>query len=408
MRLLIVTQYFWPENFRVNDVAAELSKLGHDVSILTATPNYPNREVFAKVSLEDDLPKNLEKLQIFRVPIVGRGNSRFSLILNYLSFAIIGSIFGLLKLRRCKYDVVLMYQLSPLTSALPAILLAKYHKVPLALWVIDLWPHTLIAMNVIKSKYSLAAARFLSAKVYKNCQRIFVQSKSFVEPISAMSGNSVKISYLPTWAEDVFVEDFDAKKKSSDFHQNAFNILFAGNIGEAQDFPCILDAAERVKSEQPLIKWVIVGDGSRLKWLQKQIERRGLEENIKVIGRKPLQEMPLYLKGASGLLVTLEDKPVYNMTIPAKLQSYLAVGVPIVAAIGGEGAKIIEQARAGFVARPGDSVSLAKAVIKLYQAGSSIRRELGTNGAIYYAQEFDKDKLTTQLEKTLKNLSQSA
>jgi glycosyltransferase involved in cell wall biosynthesis len=406
MRVLVVTQYFWPENFRINDLCAELVRRGHEVSVLTGTPNYPEGILFPEF-LSNPANYNVYKgCSIIRVPVMVRGcGSYLKLLLNYFSYVISASLIGVFKIRKQQFDVVFVYGPSPVTVCLPALFIKKIHKIPVVFWVLDLWPETLEAIGVVKSPKILNWVGYLVRFIYNRCDLILGQSKAFYTGISRYCDDPSKIKYFPSWSEDVFTETGILPVVKLEIHKNVFKILFAGNVGEAQDFPAILNAAEILKVRKIQAKFFIVGNGRALDWVQSELVRRKLEEYVLFLGRHPLESMPNFYAAADALLVTLKDSPAFAMTIPGKVQSYMAAGKPILTMLSGEGSKVIEEACCGFVADAGDYEQLIDNIEKMIRLNCKDLNVLANNAKTYAHNEFDRDKLISQLEEWFVSLS---
>ncbi|ART56097.1 glycosyltransferase WbuB [Acidovorax carolinensis] len=404
MRLLVVSQYFWPENFRINDLVAELVRRGHHVTVLTGIPNYPDGKVFKQFLDDPDLFSIYEGVEVIRVPMTPRGQGGLRLMLNYLTFAISASFVGVWKLRGRHFDAIFTYQVSPVTVGLPAALMHAVKRAPMALWVLDLWPETLQAVGAVRHLTVLKAVGKLVSFIYKRCDLILTQSKSFIPQIQKLAGSSVRVLYFPSWAEKVFQGSEVAPASEIPLMFGSFNVMFAGNIGEAQDFPAILAAAERLKSHT-YIRWLIVGDGRTAGWVADEIRRRNLQNCVLMFGRHPLERMPSFFKHANALLVSLKDEPIFSMTIPGKIQSYLAAGIPIIAMLNGEGAEVVKGSKSGLTCAAGDDEGLAAAVLSLAEMTEEERSIMGKNGLDVSAHEFDRSVLMDRLEGWLEQLS---
>lgn len=401
MRILIVSQYFWPEAFRINEIASWLAGQGHEVTVLTGKPNYPSGDFFPDFLRDPSVFSSYEGVAIKRLPILRRGRGGRRLLLNYISFALAGLILGPFVLQRRTFDVIFVCLLSPITIAVPAIFLRSLRRIPLAVWVLDLWPQSLQAVGVVKSSAVLGAVAKLVGFIYRNCDLILAQSNSFVEDISKyVPKERSKVLYFPSWPDGPS-EQASADVVALDPH--VFNIVFTGNIGEAQDFESVLLAASQLVNEA--VHWTMVGDGRRADWLKSEIVRRGLDQKITMAGRKAVEAMPLYYQQADALLVSLRANPAFAMTIPAKVQGYLAAGRPILGMLDGEGAQVIVSARAGLAVNAGDHDGLARSVRTLLSAPEATRREMGENGRQYAAQEFDRLRLFQRLESLLAGLA---
>lgn len=399
MRLLIVSQYFWPENFRVNDLVSELVRRGHDVTILTALPNYPEGVVHPDFRAAPEQFSHFEGAEVVRVPFLPRGKGPVRLVLNYASFAMMAATVGAWNLKGRAFDAIFVFQPSPITACLPAIWIGRLKRAPVVLWVLDLWPETLAAIGIVRSPKLLGIIGRMVAFIYRNCALVLGQSRTFKQNITHYSGDAERFRYFPGWAESPLhgrLVDVQPAPEVLEFRNN-FNIVFAGNIGDAQDFPAILDAAELLR-ERSDIRWLIVGDGRACEWVRAEIERRGLQNSVKLLGRHPLDRMPAFFRGADALLVTLKRDPVFAMTIPGKVQTYLAAGVPVLAMLDGEGARIIEESGAGLVAPAGNSAALARHVVTLAAMSEVERKAMGDAAVAYSQREFDRSGLVTQLE----------
>lgn len=401
MRLLIVTQYFWPEDFRINDLACELVRRGHEVTVLTGLPNYPDGRVYEAFRSDTRKYDDLEGVRIFRVPLIARGKGGLRLIANYLSFAVNACLLGGWKLRHRQFDAIFAYEPSPITVGIPAAFMRAVKKAPMTLWVLDLWPETLRAIGVVRAPAILAAIGKLVSAIYDRCDLILAQSRSFVPQIEARCTRPTRrVEYFPSWAESIFDAPEESETSELPPKDGRFDVMFAGNIGDAQDFPSILAAAERLKAH-PHIRWLIVGDGRAAEWVSREIVRRGLQGSVLMLGRHPTGRMPAFYRRADALLVTLKDEPIFAMTIPGKLQTYLIAGVPILGMLNGEGARAIEAAGAGVVCAAGDDEALSRAVLDMAAMTPTERRTMGARGRAYGRAEFGRETLMDRLENRL-------
>ncbi len=400
MKILIVTQYFWPENFRINDFIPELIAKNHEVKILTGKPNYPGGKLFPEFTKNPLSYSHYKGADIYRVPIISRGNHPIRLFFNYLSFVISGSVIGAWKLRKFEPDLIFVYEPSPVTVGIPAVILGKIKNSPVIFWALDLWPETLQAVGGIRSKSVLFLIEKVVRFIYNNCSLVLGQSKSFVKSIQTHCDYPERVKYFPSWSEklpnfqknnhQIFAPEIIRNNKN-------FNILFAGNIADAQDMPAILDAAKRLENMDN-IKWIFVGDGRRFEWFKSEVQRMKLEKNFIILGRFPLDRMPSFFAHADALLVSLKKDPVFSMTIPAKLQTYLMTGIPILGMLDGEGSKIIKESNSGFCCPASDSESLSRAIIEMYELPKLKKEQFGINGIDYSKKEFDRSMLMDKLE----------
>jgi glycosyltransferase involved in cell wall biosynthesis len=406
MKILVVSQYFWPENFRINELVAEWIKRGNQVTVLTGLPNYPDGRVFACYRAEPDAYAAYAGARVVRVPIVPRRKGKLWLVLNYLSFTVSASLLGAWRLRGGAVDVIFVFEPSPILVGVPSAFLRWLKRAPQAFWVLDLWPETLKAVGVLKAQWMLNTVGCLVRWIYTRCDLVLAQSRSFIGDIARHSPDRHRIEYFPAWAESTFSSRNLVLAPEIPEARGVFTVMFAGNIGEAQDFPAILDAVEALKARED-IRWIIVGDGRMAEWVRRQIEVRGLGVRARMVGRYPLERMPSFFAHADALLVSLKDEPIFSLTIPGKLPSYLAAGIPVLAMLDGEGANIVEEARAGFVCRAGDSAGLATIVVKMASMDISARKEMGENGRRFCEREFDRDRQIERLEKWLAELVES-
>lgn len=400
MNILIVSQYFWPENFRINDLAQELVSRGHSVTVLTGVPNYPGGAVFDAFLVDPAKFSIYENVKVVRVPLVPRGRGAVRLVLNYLSFTFFACVLGPWKLRGEKFDVVFTCQLSPVMVGLPGALMASLKNVPMAMWVLDLWPDTLKAIGIVKSEKLLKYLGKLVGFIYRQCDLVLAQSKSFIPKIQKLAGPEIPVVYFPSWAEDIFRNKKIKPAAEVPFKEGSFNLMFAGNVGEAQDFECILSAAEMLKKNVN-VRWLIVGNGRMSNWVEAQIRSRGLDGSVLLLGRHPVERMPEFFLHADAMLVTLADQDIFSMTIPGKLQSYLAAGIPIVAALNGEGADVIQQAKAGLTCGAGKPQDLANIVLMMSELSLIERQAMGRNGLEFSKREFDRRKIVDTAESHL-------
>lgn len=405
MRILIISQYFWPEDFRVNDLATELVGRSHEVTVLTGQPNYPNRSLFPDYGVVRPWRQTVDGVKIKRVPLASRGNGQgWRLALNFLSFAASASLLGPLRARG-GYDVIFVYEPSPVTVGIPAVLLKRLTGAPIVFWVQDLWPETLAATGAVRSPAVLRLLARLVRWLYRASDRILVESEGFVSHALVNGAAPHKLSYLPNWAESSY-QPVELSRDAAERDQvpKGFCVMFAGNLGISQSLETLLDAAEATRDQRD-IHWVVLGDGRQRAWLAGQVAARGLSSTVHLLGRHPVEAMPRFFSLAQALLVTLKREPIYALTIPSKVQSYLACGRPIVGALDGEGARVIEESGAGVVGPAEDGQALADSVLVLYRMSAEERAAMGRNGHAYFTRNFERERLLDQLEETLLHTS---
>ncbi len=405
MNILIVSQYFWPENFRVNDIAVGFIEKGHRVTVLTGIPNYPWGRFFPGYGFFKNRRQNYRGVSIVRVPLIPRGRSgRLGVILNYLSFILSGCLLIPFYCRE-RYDVIFISASSPITMAFPAIVLKKLRKIPILLWVLDLWPESIRDTGAVKSLLILGCISRMVRYIYSHCYLILVPSKGFIPRIEEMGVCRNRVRYLPNWAEDMY-QPTSRGTLPIDLRVDitGFKIIFAGNIGAAQSFPTIISAAEKLRRHAD-IHWLILGDGRMRGWVEEEVKKRQLTSNVHLLGSYPPEVMPAFFAEADLLLVTLKHSPIFSLTIPGKVQSYLACGRPIIAALDGEGGSLIAEAAAGLACPPEDPEGLARAILTMYRTPYEDREKMGKSGSKYCESHFNRRRLFDRLEGWMKELS---
>lgn len=396
MNVLIVTQYFWPEYFRVNDLAIELKKKNINVEILTGYPNYPKGKIYKEFLDDKNKYNNLEGIPIYRVPIFPRksGNNLF-LILNYLSFLISGIFIGSYKLRKKKYDFIITFATSPIIVALISIFLCKIKKSRHVIWVLDLWPNVLSDLNIL-NKESAIYKFFtkLVVYIYKNSDLILCQSIEFKKLINNLNYNlSKKTVYYPSWPEDRVIKNSDVIDEVYD--KNFYNILFAGNIGESQNFDYIISIIKKLKKEK--IIWHIIGEGRNFYQLKKKKLEYNLD-NVKLYGFKNFNEIQSYLTQADCLLISLKYKETFNSTIPGKFQTYLNYNKVILGLIGGEVFNLINKYKLGMAFNKEDSTYVSSQLVNLKKI------KLNEKKINYLKQIYSKERAIKKIIFYFKNL----
>jgi glycosyltransferase involved in cell wall biosynthesis len=395
LQILVLTQYFWPENFRINNMVLSFIEKGHTVEVLTGKPNYPEGKFFTGYAAWGVAIESWKGIPVHRIPMLARGKkSAVRLVLNYLSFIVSGLLFAPWILKNKKYDVIFVYAPSPVFQVIPASFLGWLKGVPVVLWVQDLWPQSAEATGYIKSPLLLKLLQKFVRFTYSHTDLILVQSEAFIKPVAKLAKN-VPVVYYPNSVEKEFYVPSTVVVPEINSLQSGFTVLFAGNIGVAQSMETIVAAAERL-SAYPEIKIVVLGSGSKFDWLEKQVADKKLS-NLYLEGRYPVEVMPALMRQASVLLVTLTKQPIFELTIPSKIQAYLAVGKPIIACLNGEGAKIISEANAGVAVNAENNSGLAEAIINLYKMPKLALDEMGVNGRDYFKKHFDEEMLITKL-----------
>lgn len=399
MKILLFSQYFWPENFRINDIAIFLKNKKYDLTVLTGRPSYPKKELYNKFYLNRSSFNKYKKIDVIRVPIIARKESNFLIFLNYISFFFSSIFFGISKLIKKNFDIIFVFTPSPILNAIPAIIIKKIFKIKLVIWVLDLWPNTLVDLNLIKNKYLIHIFKNLVRFIYNNADIILVQSQSFRREINKIS--NTKCLYMPAWPEDNIKNRKDIFAKEIKKKEKRLKIIFTGNIGQAQDFDSLIKCAKILKHKK-IVKWIIVGDGRWKNNLLQLIKSNNLQNDFQLIGNVPINRIGSFFNHADALFLSLKDEPTFKKTIPGKLQTYLSTGKPIIAMISGEAQKIIKIAKCGFVCDAGDFSSLAKNIIIFNNTKNKRRKIFGINAKNYLKENFNKIKILNNLNNILR------
>lgn len=400
MKILVLSQYFWPEAFRINEVVESLREVGCEVSVLTGQPNYPEGVVFKSYRALAAGCEQFADCRVYRVPLVPRGRaSAIRLTLNYLSFVFFASAVGPWLVRREKIDVIFVYGISPILQALPGVLLRRLTGGALVVWVQDLWPQSLEVTGFVRNRRLLAIVAAVVRWIYRHSDLLLVQSEGFFPYVRAMSGRT-PVEYHPNPGELAFSRQ--TAVATALMLEPGFNVVFAGNLGTAQALDTVL-AAAALLTDLPSVRFVLIGSGSRSDWLRAEVLRLGLR-NVQMPGRFALNQMPGILAQASTLLVSLARNPIMSQTIPSKIQAYLAAGRPIIASLDGEGGRIIDVAGAGLTCPAEDAEALAASIRSLHALSPGELERLGRNGRSYYEQHFEPRMLALRLQRRFSEL----
>ena len=393
MKILIISQYYYPENFKINDLTTSLNARGHDIEVLTAIPNYPNGVFFKGYSFFSKRKEFINNILVHRARILPRfkGN-KIALSLNYLSFVIFGSI-ELLFLKG-KFDRIFIFAPSPITVGLVGILAAYKFKAKSYIWVQDLWPESVTAAAGVNNKLVLAILNNLTKTIYKLTDHIFIQSEAFKNYIINQGIKETKISYLPNYAEDFYKPIYNKPDE-------IFTIVFAGNIGRAQNLNILIEAAKSLKLKSIFLRFKIIGDGSYLDEMKGKIQLNNLNNYFKFISTQSPDKMPELYSKADVLFLSLIQSRIFSYTIPSKLQTYMACKKPILASIDGITNKIINQSKSGYASSSNDISKLVDNIIKLKDSDQHSLEIMGKNSYEYYNKNFSKkivlDKLVSNM-----------
>ena len=400
MRILFFTQYFWPENFRINELIKYYNKKNM-VSVLTCRPSYPNKEIFRNLK-KRNLNEFDKDLDLFRVPVILRSKSNASIFLNYLSFIISSFFFGFFYLFKKKIDTIFLFCPSPITSVLPAIILNKIFKKKVIIWILDLWPDTLIDLKYVKNPFLIKILKNLVKFIYNNSDLILAQSKSMKKEIEKIT--KTKCLFFPSWPEeDVDENDIRLSENLNKKKENVTRILFTGNIGEAQSFETLVNAAKSIR-ESHLIEWIILGDGRWKENFLRLVKENDLESNIKFFKAVPIKDVKSYINHADALYLSLKKNNTFSKTIPGKLQTYMFMQKPIIASISGETKKIINDAKCGYAGEAEDVESLIKNIKDFIKLTENEKKRMGLNAREYVVKHFKKENILDNLNKEILSL----
>lgn len=392
MKILVICQYYYPEQFRINDICEELVKKGNKVTVLTGLPNYPTGTIPKEYKFFRKRKENVNGVNIIRCWEIGRRKGSIFRILNYFSYMISASIKSLFL--QNDYDCIYVYQLSPVTMAIPGIIYKKKNRKKLHLYCLDLWPASLTTGGITAKSIFYKLMKEVSKWIYKSTDTISITSKQFEIYFRQELGlTNQTIIYLPQYAEDIYrnIQQEYIKKESTD-------LVFAGNIGEAQSVETIILAANELEDES--IKIHIVGDGSdleRCKELAKDLKLN----NIMFYGKKSIEQMKDFYKMADAMLVTLKKDDTINMTMPGKVQSYMAAGKPIIGAIDGETKNVIQEAKCGYCVEAEEYERLATKMEEFAKDGLNIRKKMAENSYNCYQRNFNKDNFIKKIKNIL-------
>lgn len=397
--ILVVSQYFYPEQFRINDICQEWVKRGFKVTVITGIPNYPEGKYYEGYGILKKRKETWNGIDIIRIPLIPRGKSKIGLVCNYLSFPVSGFIWNLLS--NIKADYVFNFETSPMTQTLIAVWYAQKHKVPCYLYVQDLWPEAVETVTGIHNPFIIKPLDTMVRYIYKHCDKIFCTSPSFVRDICKRGVDKKKVYYWPQYAEEFYRP---AEKHSVPEIENddSFKIIFTGNIGYAQGLGTIPKAAKILKSKGANVKFYIVGDGRYKQELIKEISYAGVEDMVLLIGRHPAKRIPEFLACCDVAYVSFMNDSLFSKTIPAKVQSYMACGMPVLAASEGETNRIVQKADCGLCSRIGDEVSLAENVEKMMSMEIAELERMGKNAREFCNGYFSKKVLMDQMDEWFK------
>lgn len=393
--ILVVSQYFYPEQFRINDICQEWVKRGFKVTVITGIPNYPEGKYYEGYGILKKRKETWNGIDIIRIPLIPRGKSKIGLVCNYLSFPVSGFIWNLLS--NIKADYVFNFETSPMTQTLIAVWYAQKHKVPCYLYVQDLWPEAVETVTGIHNPFIIKPLDTMVRYIYKHCDKIFCTSPSFVQDICKRGVDKKKVYYWPQYAEE-FYQPAEKHSVPEIEDDDSFKIIFTGNIGYAQGLDSIPKAAKILKSKGANVKFYIVGDGRYKQELIKEISYAGVDDMVILIGRHPAKRIPEFLACCDVAYVSFMNDSLFSKTIPAKVQSYMACGMPVLAASEGETNRIVQKADCGLCSHIGDEVSLAENVEKMMSMERAELERMGKNAREFCNRYFSKKVLMDKMD----------
>lgn len=395
MKILVICQHYWPENFRVTEICEALVERGHEVTALVGLPNYPTGIIPEEYRHGQNRRQERNGVHIRRCFEIGRKPGKIGLAVNYVSYMVSASIKALLAKR--DYDVIYAFSTSPVLMSLPAALLRCFTRKKLMIYVLDIWPACLAAMNVFEGSMLYAFMKRVSRWVYGKADTLIYSSKRFQGYLQEVHGISVPDEcYMPQFADDVFEEELPSKPETAEKQ-----LVFAGNIGKVQSVEVLIEAAALLKDEP--VHWHIVGDGSNYEACQALAASLNLDEKVTFYGRKPLSDMPQYYGMADAMLVSMKNDLSVNDTLPGKVQSYMAAGKPILGSIAGETPYVLSKAECGLCAPPDDPEAFAQVVRQFLSMKDTA--SMGERGKAYYRQHFTKQRHMDKLEAMLREMA---
>lgn len=397
-RILIYTNHFFPEQFKINELVDWLP-LDYEVRVVTGIPNYPSGKYFKGFGLFSSFSKYYKKnILVNRLPLIPRGSgSSFRLLLNYSTYFISCFFFTFyLILFEKKYDYVFVHHTSPLLIAIHPILYGLFYNSKKYLWDLDIWPETLSALNIIKSKNTIYFLSLIVKHIYSFYDKILIGSSGFREIVKERF--SKEIIYFPNWAEYDLEQNKCIEKVNFEFPKDKKIIMYTGNIGKAQNFQSLLETINILKDK---FYWVFIGDGRYKDHFIKKIKNNNLYSCCLFIDQVNISKIPSYSKHADFMFLSLINNPIFSKTIPAKLQSYMALSKPVIGVLNGEGAEIINESKCGIVQQNSDYKELAKQILNLSDYSKLELEKMGQNGREYYDKFFSREKRKNQLLKLL-------
>ena len=400
--ILVISQYFHPETFRVNDMACEWVKRGYKVTVLTGIPNYPMGKYFEGYDKRHRTRETWNGVNIIRIPLTARGNSSSKILnacgmaANYFSFVKSGKKWVKSKeAADLHVDIVFMFEVSPMTQALIGVWYGKRYNVPTFLYVQDLWPENVETVTGIHNKAIIGPIDRMVDKIYRETGTIFTTSPSFVEAIvnRKVPVDRNKVHYWPQYAEEFYKPMDPVEVDGIDRTDGSYKIAFTGNIGTVQGLDVLPKTAKLLKEEA--VRFVIVGDGRYQPEFERQIDELGVRDKFIMIPRVSAERVPEILSNVEAGFISFNKTPLWENTIPAKLQSYMACGKAIIASASGETERVITEAGCGVCCEIGNAEALVDGIRTMMKSDST---EMGRRARQYFEEKFDKKKLMDEMD----------
>lgn len=401
-RILIYTNHFSPENFKVNEIAEALNSEENQLTVITCIPNYPSGKIYPGYGFFTRTREKRGNMLIRRLPMIPRGSgSKLRIVLNYFTYFLSVLFYTFyISIAKKRFDVVFVHHTSPIFIAISPVIYKFFRrKSRLILWDLDIWPDTLKAVDAVKSEKVLSIIEKMVKAIYSKYDHILVGSKSFVKIVEERV-KGVPVSYFPNWAEDVFTKRKITPLDPHPFIPSGLKIMFAGNMGEAQDIKTVFKAALALKNLP--VSWLFVGDGRMRKWLETEVQENKMEDKFYFYGNHPIKAMPYFFSKADIMLVSLKDEEIFRKTVPAKLQAYLAFEKPILGVLSGEGAQIINESNCGWVSDSGNVEALQENVKRVINSSVEDLETKAKNGKNYFETHFKKELRLKQLQDLFK------
>lgn len=395
MKILVFSQYFYPENFRVNTLCRELAGRGHDVTVVTGYPQYPYGKIYDGFGFDIPYETQWNGVRICRVKVHPRGSNLLGMLRNTVDYVAEANRW----VKQCqeKYDAVYVFEVSPVTVGMPAVSYKKKFGTPIFFNLQDLWPENVEEVLGIRFAPLTWLINRIVDRIYEGSDKILCASNGFADNLRRRGVPEGKIVFWPQFCMD---PELEQAQRPECYSQDTFNIVFAGNLGDAQGLDLMVEAARELKGSS--IRWYLVGDGRAKARLEQKVKDCGVEREVTFVGRVSEKEADRYVHFADCAYLSFKDNKIFNMTLPAKLQTYLACGTPILAAAGGESARLVGDNGIGFVCQP----RLEELVKTAKQAAAMSRQEHGEMSEAartYYEAHFTMDSLVTELEEMMAN-----